>query len=277
MFFTAGKVFTATAQSGQSELLPRALSIDGTRLLFAIPEDFSKDMPADDLIENSHTLSPQLAHPNDSRLLMRRWWTLKEPGLFQRQRGSLVMSIALVKKPESQGRLLKTQAYDLGSLLDFTIALYDSLKLRWADHNASVIAGSLDPFYMHVSSLLGSIGDEFYSGFDKLIINGHPWVRTEIAQQRPFHKVFATPVADDVFLEIQFGVLANDNTNAYRFSGLAMKRVNRILQTLIIEQDNNPLVDRVQHEWKEEAILQVLTAPGVPWSAQVQRVIDKMP
>lgn len=58
----------------QAPLMPRAVRTPGLTLHFSMPENFSKDMPADDLVEN--VTFPKLDQSKEQFAipLMKRWW-----------------------------------------------------------------------------------------------------------------------------------------------------------------------------------------------------------
>jgi hypothetical protein len=78
-------MFSKSAQAEKNMLHSRQIDISGNVFHFAMPEDFSNEMPAGDMVEVldisdlSRFDDPQYGN------LIRRWWDIKEPGWLVRR------------------------------------------------------------------------------------------------------------------------------------------------------------------------------------------------
>lgn len=68
----------------------RHVNISGNVLSFAMPENFSGEMPAEPLIE---TLNLNALTKESSGLLLQCWWDIKEPVFFGKALGSTKMDL----------------------------------------------------------------------------------------------------------------------------------------------------------------------------------------
>lgn len=82
----------------------RRVNLSGNYFSFAMPEDFSKEMPAENLVESLDiTDLTKFGNPEYGNLI-RRWWDIKEPGFFGKNLGSVMMDISVQRVPENKKR-----------------------------------------------------------------------------------------------------------------------------------------------------------------------------
>ncbi len=104
LFSKATSLTSATLDN--SELKPREIEFSNSKLLFSMPENFSPDFPADDLVTQVDFGSSTLFEKNNKALLLRRWWDFSESTFFStKEMGTIMLSININKaKSEYKNR-----------------------------------------------------------------------------------------------------------------------------------------------------------------------------
>jgi len=260
-------LFSAFGMSGKQDMPTmhaRQINLSGNVFDFKMPEDFSRDMPAEDLtekldIENSPSLK------NEGYItLMRRWWDIKEPGFFGKNMGTIMMSINVRHKPANQAGIIKVDSYDYHDLLQFIVALYDSLEQRYREHNKEVTASGADDFSVFVPGLATKVGDKIYPNYEVIVRNNTHWVFTGTAQERQLEKIYALPLTNDLFFEVAFELMPNDNIVARQFVELAMVRVNAIVDTFSMHYAaNNEYAEITTTGWMNKTLVNELKEKNI--------------
>ena len=88
MFSTIRKLFTRSIAIDEPLGAKRTANLSGNYFSFAMPEDFSKDMPAEDLVENLDITDLKKFDKPEYGNLIKRWWDIREPGFFGKNLGS---------------------------------------------------------------------------------------------------------------------------------------------------------------------------------------------
>lgn len=79
-------------------LKPREILFSAAKLQFSMPENFSLDFPADDLVDQVDENDSRLYEKYGNTLLLRRWWDFFEPTFFSKKEvGTIMMSITVHK------------------------------------------------------------------------------------------------------------------------------------------------------------------------------------
>lgn len=241
------------------EMHPRQINLSGNVFGFKMPEDFSHDMPADDLVERAILEDSATLSENGYLTLMRRWWDIKEPGFFGKEMGTIMMSISVRQKPKNQAKILEVHEYNFHEILHFIVALHDSLEQRYKEHNREVMASGNHEFSVFVPGLATQLGDKIYTNYDVLIKNDKHWVFTGTAQERQIEKIFALPLTEDFYLEVTFELMPNDNVVARKFVDLAMVRVNAIANTFTMHYQVDNAFDKITTmDWANKTLLDEL-------------------
>ena len=270
MFMSLMKAFSMSGEPDKLKLYPRQVNLSDNVFYFEIPEDFSRDMPADDLVEQLDLENATQLRNEGYVTLMRRWWDIKKPGLWGKNMGTVMMSITVRASPENQAGILKAGKYDFHSMLHFVVALYDSLEQRWREHNQEVSISGDDDFRVYVPPLANRVGTRLDSAYKGVIRHGKKWLDTGAAQARQVYDYYALPINDKDFLEIEFALMPNDNVIAREFVDLAMIRVNKITETFDLQYAKDNEFDRVTgKDWIDKTVLDELESnddqflPGV--------------
>ena len=95
------KVLGVTKPLETAPLMPRQINLTGNIVHFAMPENFSRDMPAADMIETVNLADKAVYQDAAKFTLIRRWWDFKEGGWFGKEYGTLMMSLYVKEVPDS--------------------------------------------------------------------------------------------------------------------------------------------------------------------------------
>ena len=87
------QLFASSKDVNESQYMPRHVNLSGNIVNFSMPENFSKDMPADDMVEVVNIDDKNLFEKNNSITLLRRWWDFKDDSFFSKDAGSMMMTI----------------------------------------------------------------------------------------------------------------------------------------------------------------------------------------
>ncbi|GLS25046.1 hypothetical protein [Marinibactrum halimedae] len=84
------------------KLMPRVVDISGVKFHFSMPENFSLDMPADDLVEHVNLSQYENMAESGAIQLMKRWWDFYNGKPHPRNTvGTLMLSLDILKKPSN--------------------------------------------------------------------------------------------------------------------------------------------------------------------------------
>ena len=215
---------------------PRQIDLSGNVFSFAMREDFSRDMPAEDMIEKLD-LEGSAALKRDGYItLMRRWWDLKEPGFFGKDQGSVMMAITLRKKPENQAGIIKTKENDFH-------------KQRYREHNKEATTKGDAQFVVHVPNLAWQVGEDTYSSYELISINSRQWASTGTVQGRQSNNIYALPLDEQHYLEIEFALMPSDNVAPYNYIGIATPRMDAIVKTFIMRYASGNAIDEITEKY----------------------------
>lgn len=212
------------AKASDSPLLGanRTINIGENKITFAMPENFSRDMPAEPIIENLND-----DEISQGILLGQRWWDINKPGWFGKELGTLMMRINVHPIPENRRSLLHSKQFDPTQKFDFLLSLDQHLIDTYPKgHDAYS--------FTEVASLSG---DQLYTAFDDKMINGKNWVQYVIMGQHGLLiDSIAIPLSDKIFIEVTFEYAANQGVLPREFNRLARATVaTQIENTLNIE------------------------------------------
>ncbi len=88
-------------------MYPRKINLSGNIFGFKMPENFSRDMPAEDMVERLDMEKSEALRKDGYVTLLRRWWDLREPGWFGKEQGTIMMSVSVRTKPKNEAQVIK--------------------------------------------------------------------------------------------------------------------------------------------------------------------------
>ena len=101
----------------------RSVDLGIAALHFSMQEDFSRDMPAEPLIEHVDVRKKDSLKSLDSGLILQRWWDIKTPGFFGKNVGMLMMSIGVHEVPENRQKLVHDNPFNSFDRLELMLSL----------------------------------------------------------------------------------------------------------------------------------------------------------
>lgn len=239
----------------------RSVDLSGNVFQFAMPEDFSRDMPADDLVERLDISDPSIFSDPDKGTLIRRWWDIKEPGFFGKKLGTVMMNISVRKVPDNTQHLLGSEPYDVTDRLSFMLMLTEDAQLKHPKNQYTVAPSpERDPFSYYVPDFVTMVGNKLHPSFRDESYGGQVWTRYGVsAPESVLITNYALPVTLNLFLEVSFYYSNNHNVVARYFRETARSKMHPILSTFrILYADHNPIKNIVEHDWHSETTQEVV-------------------
>lgn len=241
------------------ELYPRQIELSGNVFRFSMPEDFSKDMPAYDMVESLDITKPERFDDPEYGNLVRRWWDIKEPGWFGKNLGTVMMDISVQHRVENRERITHDKPYTMKDRLDFMLMLYDRYHQRYDGLNAEmgVTDEGVSPYF---SSFANMLGDKFLPSQKEHVFNQQKWIQSSIlAPRSELIASLALPLTEHVYLDASFTYSRNDNAYLRDFRDAAFAKMGTIQESFSMEYaEGNPFADIVGGEWLEQTNDEVL-------------------
>ena len=257
------QLFGNSAQSAAPlKTFPRQVNLSGNIFHFSMPENFSKDMPAADMVEtldiNDLTKFDNPEYGN----IIRRWWDIKKPGFFGKQLGTVMINISVQRVPENNQKIYKSEAFDITNKLDYLFMLYEKQHQRYESLNQEMglSTDGMPPYYYSFSSL---INGEFSPSFYDFTVNQQRWIGHGLTgpANQLIHNV-TTPLSKHTYLEVLYIYSPNDDIPGREFSNLAREQViDPVKNSLYIRyKDQNPIATLVNSEWLKTTNKEILDA-----------------
>lgn len=254
------QLFSSPARAGEkAELSPRQVELSDNVFRFSIPEDFSKDMPAHNMVESLDIADPEKFNDPEYGNLIRRWWDIKEPGWFGKELGTVMMDISVQRVAENNEKLIHDRPYELRDRLDFILMLNDRYHQRYDALNAEMgrtSEGSI-PYHSDFATLSGA---DIHSIYREHEYNGQKWIQTGISAPRGNLILSSNlPLSDNIYLEATFTYASNDNVSPRDFRDAAFAKMATIQESFSVQYaEGNPFSEIVGGEWLEQTNDEVL-------------------
>lgn len=261
MLAALAQLFSPFTQAAEkNKLHPRQINLSGNIFHFALPEDFSRNMPAADMVETLDIDDLKKFDNPEYGNLIRRWWDVKEPGWFGKNLGMVMMDISVQRVVENKQQLIHKNPYDIKDPMDFIIMIYDSYVQKYDAINKEIGYGpdGLPPYYSNFASMSGRNISSLYHDH---ISNQQKWIRHSIIS--PTENLilnFSTPIASHIFLQVSFIYSHNTNVSPLHFRrGYAFKKMEAIENSFKMDYTkDNPFGKIVGEDWLEQTNDQVL-------------------
>lgn len=188
-FFGTAKV------SKEIQYMSRQINLSGNIVKFSMPENFSPDFPANDLVKSLDITNSDNFKKSNSVELLRRWWDFKDDSFFAKEMGTMMMTIHVYHKNDS--------TEELSHPVGFVKTLLSEMEKRSKEEN------------------LGRSGDdiiffpEHYQSFIQLKYNNQSWFSSGSGTMSENDKVFYywVPVTENHFLAVEFHFAPSTNTS----------------------------------------------------------------
>lgn len=245
-------IFSGSAQAEKNKLYPRQINLSGDVFHFAMPEDFSKDMPAVDMVE--HLDISDLSKFDDPQYgnLIRRWWDIKEPGWFGKSLGTVMMDISVQKVVSNKRKLIHDRPYNMQDRMDFMLMLDDTFHQRYDQLNREI--SSPDRVVPYHSSFVTMVGDKIETNYREFNFNQQKWIENGIVGPRSdLIIILAIPVDEQVYLEASFTYSKNGDVHLRHFRNAGFAKMANIQKSFLIDYaESNPFKKIVGGVWLEQ-------------------------
>ncbi|EIK46029.1 hypothetical protein O59_000050 [Cellvibrio sp. BR] len=231
-------------------IYPRQVDLSGNIFHFAMPENFSKDMPAENMVEKLDIEDLKKFDNPEYGNIIRRWWDIKKPGFFGKELGTVMMDISVQRVPNNKKKLIHINAYNIANRLDFLLMINDTLHQRYDELNKNYRGqGGIDGDYsVDFCYLLGS---EIESDYRDYNYNGQKWIGyTVTAPNAQLIVGLVTPVTQDTYIELVFTFSPNHDASPNEFLDVAHMTTQLIEDSLRVNYAaNNPIKQVIENEW----------------------------
>lgn len=217
----------------------RKVDLSGNIFSFSMPENFSKDLPGNALLEQL-----DIEKPIKETLLIQRWWDIKKPGFFGSELGSVMMTINVVPVPLNTAHALHARAYDISNRVDLILATIENLKKRYTGMDEYSL-----PELAHV------FGAEPETEFRDDIYNRQKWTSYSIAGPGAILIVnHALPVNAHCYIEASFTYSPNSNVSARYFLDFAYRLTELVEQSFHLHYNSDSVIKNVvEARWLEQS------------------------
>jgi len=186
------------------QLKPQQINLSGEIVSFSIPENFSTDMPAKDMIKSVNLWDKSVFEDYRKFTLIRRWWDFKDKGyfgFFAKGYGSVMMAIYIKQAPENS-------EYDILNPLEFVGTIIRNFNE--ISKNDDRQNDSEDPLTLYPN---------FYEAYTIKTINSLHWFRYPVEEKvtNTFITNYAIPITPQHYIVVEFSMSANNNVSTRQF------------------------------------------------------------
>lgn len=252
------QLFSGSAQT-DVKTYPRQINLSGNVFHFYLPEDFSKDMPAYDMVESLDITDLKKFDDPEYGNLIRRWWDIKETGWFGKSLGTVMMDISVQRVAENKQKLLHSNPYDIKDRIDFILMLDDDFHQNYDDLNSEIEPDSGRASAYH-SSPFSLVGRKILSLYREFIFNEQKWIESGIAAPRgTLIHIPSLPVSENIYLRVSFTYSRNDNVFIRDFLDAAFAKMRVIQESFRMDYaEGNPFAKIVGEDWLTQTNDEVL-------------------
>ena len=214
------KVFGLSTTPEHHPLMPREINLSGNIIHFAMPENFSRDMPAGDMIESVNLSDKSIYQDYQKFTLIRRWWDFKDGGFFGKEYGTLMMSLYIKEASDSL-------AIDTLKPLDFIDIIIDDIERNKPENH--------DPLRVY---------SDYFAAYREKFFNNQRWVEYAQDKANPptISFLYAIPITDKQYIVAEFTSAPNDDIGIRGFvDNYTMPFAEKILDSFQVDYTNgNP-------------------------------------
>lgn len=239
--------------TANDKVFTRMVTLSGNTFSFSLPENFSKDMSAANMVEQLDVEDLQRFDNPEYGNIIRRWWDIKKSGFFGESLGTVMMDISVQRVPENQQKLLSDAPYNMYNRLDFIMAIDDQLHQRFDQLNLETEPDILgeDAYYFNCCSL---IGDRISSNYRDYVYGGQKWLGYSVAANlNQLITGLVLPLTNNTLLEIVFTYSPNQGVLPREFLDVAYKTTEVVENSLKVNYaEGNEVRLLVERDWLEK-------------------------
>jgi len=201
MLAVISKAFGFSSSVEPAKLKPRQINLSGEIVSFSLPENFSKDMPAENMIESVDLSDKSVFTDYHKFTLIRRWWDFKSKGFFSKEYGSIMMSIYVRQAPENS-------EYEISNPLGFIGTII---------HNYNEVSSKENPSNKNEKPT--TLYPDFYEAYTIKTINSLQWFRypVESSLSGRYDVNYAIPITPQHYIIVEFLLAPNDDISTRQF------------------------------------------------------------
>jgi hypothetical protein len=254
------QVFSSSVQAEKKQTLyPRQINLSGNIFQFSMSEDFSKDMPAVDMVEQLDIADSTKFDNGEYGNLLRRWWDIKEPGWFGKELGTIMLDISVQRVPENTKKLIHDNPFIIRDRMDFLLMIDNLHALRYGELNKSLKKHpeDVDEYYSSFATVSGSEIRSLYRDFD---FNNKRWIKLESTAPRGgYIKTYVIPLTDSIYLDATFTYAKNDGAYAWDFVRAADAKMTPIWESFSLTYaKENPFDEITGRDWLKQSNTEAL-------------------
>ena len=231
IMLSISQMFGLAKANEQIPYMPRQINLSGNIVHFSMPENFSKDFPADDLVDNVNLADPGLFKDSKPVELLRRWWNYKDDSFFAKDMGAMMMTVHVYK--------VRDESKDISHPLQFVKSVMLEMEVRDNAENAG---------RPEVDKLLYPIN--FYQLYVERIYNKQSWLRSGTATSDESQMIFHywIPITINHYLTVEFNFAPANKVGMRTFiDGYAREMLEKIMATFeIVYSDKNPIKEKLE-------------------------------
>ncbi|MBU3070908.1 hypothetical protein KOI40_13870 [Aestuariicella sp. G3-2] len=241
--------FSASAKDTYPVISQRQVNIGGHVFSFDLPEGFSKDLPADDMVKDLEISSLDQFNDLIAGNILRRWWDIKEPGWFGSDLGTLMLEMSVQRIHPNTRKRLNSEPYDVTDRLGIMLAVDELVYRRYSEHNEEVRHpdGSWNHELAYFNSGIASmLGPTLYAAQRDHIVNGQSWLRYSIsAPHDAIVTSYALPINQSFMIELTFTYAVNH--------GIALQGGKRDFLRTAEDRITNPIINSLYFEYPKDS------------------------
>ncbi len=192
MFAFLSKAFSMTSPSQVDDTLKqREIQFSAAKLQFSMPENFSLDFPAEDMVDQVNERDSRLYEKNNNTKLLQRWWDFFEPTFFSKKEVATIMMTITIHQ---SGVIYKSR-------LDFVKILLNRLELVHKEFNETA-----QPDFQ-------ILYPETYESFFEEVYNQQRWLgySLEAVNGTSYTATYVMPLDSSHYVEIAFDIGISHN------------------------------------------------------------------
>ncbi len=206
--------FGLGARAKSAAMAFRQIELSGNIVQFAMPEGFSRDMPADDVVERVDLSHDALFHDARHFTLLRRWWDYRSGGLWRKDLGTLMMSILVRRRPAGS-------EWDMLDRAQFILTIHDELERTYAQDNREALERGQPEF----ETLL-----PYIENYEEFVFGGQRWLRHPLAGNTVSHAYYI-PLTKTDYLMVDFTYMQADGVARDDYYDAVRPEVERIMNS----------------------------------------------
>jgi hypothetical protein len=250
MFSLVSKLFGSGSSIATPVGQTRQVNLSGNIFSFSMPEDFSRDMPAEDLVEQLDINNLALFNNPEYGNLIQRWWDIKHAGFFGKKLGTVMMDISVQRVPENLKKRVHDKPYNIQDRLDFLLMIDDILHQRYGAL-VEEKKGAADGLAYYIMSFATLMGKELNSAFRDKNFNEKKWTAYSVGA--PFNQIVigsVIPVSKQVYLEVVFTYSPNQNILPMECINIAYEKTQLVEDSLTLNYgEGSSMADIVGSKW----------------------------